>query len=807
MLSGWGYTLYGAPENKSESAEKPRVIKEIVISGTTHVPLHTIRHHLPYAVGQVFDPTKSKQAITSLTKLGTFEQVVIETESRGSAPADGLTLFITVTEKPLLGKIVVIGNSHLATSKIFEEIDKDSIQTIDEEIAQIVKKKLITAYKKENFHHVSVTTEIIPDPLNVAAHNLFITVDEEVKSSLQKIVFKNNEKISARMLRSVIMSRESWILGALSGAGIYNPDMIEYDKYLVSEYYKNLGYYTARVTDVSTGFSDDKKHIELTYNVTEGPRFTVSDVTIIPDAENEFPLPLLESFITLKPGEIYNHKKIHDMREELVSFFGAQGYIDADIAPHLIPNLDEKTIAIRIVIDKGKKWRLRRLNITGNTLTRDHVIRRKIYIEEGDIITAPMLDLSKMSVTQLSYFKPEGVNWKKHYRDNDMVDLELNVQEAPVRTFNAQLGFTGTESDPGKSGVKGQVDTSWGNMFGSGRDLRLKFEATAQHLLHQFSASFVDPHFLETPYSLSVDTARRIRSYDGWRTNIRPEEIVWSHGFSTGGPLPRLIGTYLNGGIGVDIISNNNSILPDGTSKIKPSGNVPEYLRAAHQRNIDDRLQAGVIGWFETGLLKDTRNHRVYPSDGYRMTASIRIAPPKINEHFSFIKTEFNSSWYTELIDQQMLVLGLHTRAGFVQELTSDTVVPYKELFFIGGANTVRGFEWGSVGPMWHGTILGGRKMIQCNAELVFPIAKENGLFGHFFYDNGASWDTPKYKMNEVDRAGIENDTFRLRHSAGFGINLMYPQAMKISFGYKLDYDKRSGEQPSKFEIMANMAF
>ena len=221
---------------------------------------------------------------------------------------------------------------------------------------------------------------------------------------------------------------------------------------------------------------------------------------------------------------------------------------------------------------------------------------------------------------------------------------------------------------------------------------------------------------------------------------------------------------------------------------------------------VDRTFQAGTLKWFGLDLVKDTRNHQVYPSAGFKTSLSSRLAPPGLNNQFSFFKWELEGSYYRALINDDSLVLCLHGRGGRINKLSETLPVPYKELFHMGGQSTVRGFVWGGIGPAWiTGDPLGGRNAIQLNTELIFPLIPDYSMKAHLFYDAGAGWNTPKEGI--PFRQGIKRDKFNLRHTVGFGLNLMKPVPAKIDWGFKLDRKKHEKESPSEFHLSMNYAW
>lgn len=210
--------------------------------------------------------------------------------------------------------------------------------------------------------------------------------------------------------------------------------------------------------------------------------------------------------------------------------------------------------------------------------------------------------------------------------------------------------------------------------------------------------------------------------------------------------------------------------------------------------------------WLGLDITKDTRNHRIYPNDGYKLSLHTKWAPPGINTKFQFLKTTLSGSWYTPIIGTDTLVLGLHGVIGMVENTSASANIPYRELFHMGGQNTIRGFNWGQAGPSWdYQNPLGGKKEIQLNAELIYPI--NNSIRSHIFYDAGCAWDTPKENMPADSAAHIKNDRFHMRHTIGIGLNITQPQPIKLSFAYKLDRDKHNHETAHEFHIGMNTAF
>jgi outer membrane protein insertion porin family len=245
------------------------------------------------------------------------------------------------------------------------------------------------------------------------------------------------------------------------------------------------------------------------------------------------------------------------------------------------------------------------------------------------------------------------------------------------------------------------------------------------------------------------------------------------------------------------------------------NNNNPEATSHLFAPVVDRTFIKGDLMWFGLDFVKDTRNHKVYPNDGYKIILSTKFAPP--NSSFGFLKIDLDASWYYALIGQDSLVLAMRASGGRISNIGgSKHNIPYKELYQMGGQSTVRGFLWGGVGPAWRptGAPLGARNGILFGSELIFPLIADYSMKGHVFYDAGCGWSTPNNGLIQTEN-GVTTDLtkyvtrnkFDLRHSVGFGVNLVNPFPAKIDWGFKLDRKKNLGESPYEFHLSMNYAW
>lgn len=826
------------------------VIEKIIISGNTTIATETIARRLSYHEGGRFDKAKSAASLRSVHALGAFKQVALELEEGEN---DTITLYLTLTERPTLTAVSFDGNSALSDKKLHELTGSANLKYIDTEIGALLAEKMKKEYRENDYHHVEITPEVVVDPARATHAQIHFTIKENSKTHIKRIHFRGNTVIPSRVLRTYLQTRENWLLGFLTGAGKFEQEAFEIDKERIRMLYADRGYFAARVTDTNLTYSDNKKDIDIVFTVQEGACFSVKNIEVAPDPD--IPNILLRRCLTLQKGDVYKQSEIHKMMESIKKLYGEYGFIDAFVSPQVIPDTKENSIDIVFHVNKGKKWRLNRLLITGNESTHDHVIRRQVMLEEGSPITGSAMDASKRAVEYLSYFDREGLEWRKHPLDNDLIDLELHVKEKPSREINTGLDFGPSKENP-RAGLKGFFKADLRNMFGRGWDTGINLRVTKKHVtkphaqsstidgqtptikpdkapekktgfpfeLSQFSYYISDPYLFGTNMSGHLSVSYAKSTYDQWNwVNPVPQETTFGITGRLGTRVPQLPGVSIVLEAGFEKISNNNTLHADGSPRLDII-NVHTREKDRFRMLLDQKLQPGSMEWVGVDLIKDTRNHMMYPNDGYRLAFSTKMAPPGLNKTFSFIKTTLDTSWYTPLIGYDTLVLGLHAFAGYVEQVgpsyrqptTENGVtvireksrIPYRELFNLGGQNTIRGFNWGEVGPSWDfRNPLGGRKAIQLNAELIFPLLDNYDMKVHLFYDAGCAWDTPKTSILRQYEENIKSNSFRMRHTVGIGLNITRPQPIKLSFGYKLDRNKKNGESPSEFHIGMNAAF
>ncbi len=769
--------------------DREYIIRKIIVQGNKHIKEASILNGIPYKEGDLFDASLSSAAINNLYSLGHFGQVEISAEVLEDK---GLALYVMVEEKKLLEDLKICGNKSIKTSKIKEKLNLGKLATIDAETLHHISLGIKKLYAEESRHFVTVETAIVPNEENPDKAVAQITVNEGESSSVLYVLFKGNCHIDDRKLRSFLFTRENWLFSFTDGAGTFSEDQLEMDKHRIEYFYRDNGYLMAKVPKAEVIYSNNQKHIKIVFHVQEGDIFHVKSIQA--PGDDLFTEKELLSHVALEVDKPFSQSKLVKSINKLKDLWGDKGYIYADVYPQIKPNEETKEVDVTFHSERGNKLHANRISITGNLVTRDKVIRRQLTIFEGDLITTTKLQESKIGVEYLSFFDREGIAWKLHRVSDNLSDLEMHVVE--TKTGSANLQFTyGSDRYSPRPSLKGQISIEKTNLCGKGWEIGGSAQAS-RHRLQRIEAHFFDPHLFDSNVSFGIYGYSRWLEYEQWKSLSKsPVQVTTGGNVKFGFSLPAIDKRlHLILDVGLEDIRNKDIDLGDPRLDVDFAPVV---------RRI---FQEGTMFWIGLDLVKDTRNHQVYPNQGYKITLSSKTAIPGLNNQFGFLATEVQGSCYNALIGVDSLVLATHVKLSHLERLGKHHIIPYKELYHMGGQTTVRGHVWGGIGPAWkNGDPLGAQNAILFNAELIFPLIPDYSMKAHFFYDAGAGWDTPKNDIRNV--CNIRRDHFDLRHTAGFGLNLLKPMPAKVDWGFKLDRRKTEGESAHEFHISMNYAW
>ncbi len=778
---------------EEEEAPQHKIIRSIIIEGNTLISREALLIRIPYTEGEVFNPTKTGDLIRNLYALNYFNNVTVDIEDVSPTELD---LYIRVQEKRRIEGVTYEGNRNLSSDEIEKKLHLSDIPTMDEEELELYAEQIKRLYIEKNFHSVSITTALRPTERGTFIATF--TICEGRKALVKRVYFKGNKCIASRTLRKMIFTREDWLFGFADKAGTYQPEALEYDKYVIETYYQSNGFLAARVTDIKVDVDPVTQHIAVTFCIEEGDIYTIKCVSapgnqLLSEAQ-------LLSLILIRPGQLYSRELIRQSLERLRTAWGSFGYIYADIEPIVQPNFETKTVDLTFNSELGTQVLLNRVNIVGNCKTRDYVIRRVLTLNEGELLTTPAMDLSKSRVEALGFFDPRnGVEWKINKVSEGLVDLDLMLNEIKTGKLYGQIGYGGADPQSPSRSFRVSGGVSDRNFLGTG--IRYNVNLSWSREDRSIILNLFQPWVFNYPIGAGIDAYHRKSIYEDF-VNIAqdaPEERVTGvNGQLVFAPqsYPDL-GMVFNGG--TEKITYSKNVLA------APTGNKEQNV--ALQALINRRFQPGILNWLGGSIGQDLRNHPVFPSRGYNWSFSTKAGlGPRTGQEptclpYGFFKFDFDATWLTPLIGEYDLIFLLHGHFGWVKPF-NNSIVPYRELYHIGGPATVRGFNYGQIGPQIQCDSIGAQKAFWVNAELIFSITKDQSIRGVLFYDGGAGWDTPNAAL--FKDLPLQNNRFKYRHSIGFGIRLTRPAPIKVDWGFKLDRNKKLGEK--FYEVHFTMA-
>lgn len=783
----------GEEETDIEAATG-RLIKDIVIQGNQYLSTNAIRAKIPYHIGQRFDPVFTRTLIANITNLGYVESVELEGEDVGE---NEIILHISVKEKLKIEAFIYEGNKHLTADEIEKKLTLSRIPALSQEELLYYADRIKKLYGEKNYQSVVIDAQL--EPTEHGAYIAKFIIVEGPLTLVKRVLFQGNKLISSKKLRSMIFTREDWILGFMDQAGSYQKNMLEGDKQRIEFIYQSNGFFTARVTDAIV--EQDPANpcaLTVTFVIDEGECYIVKSVSA-PSPYAEITEQQLLNSLLIRPGQLYSREIVGKCIETLGSIWGQYGYIYADVNPIIIPDFENRTIDITFESELGSLMRLDRLNIIGNEKTRDYVIRRMINLNEGDTVTTPNMDKAKADVESLGYFDPrDGVNWKINKLNDEYVDLDLMLKEVKTGKIYGQIGYGGSDRDIQSPATSTKISFGIGdtNAFGTGiaYNLNLTWSRQDRNAVFNIGSNWL----FDRPITVGLQGYHRKSTYEDFKnsTEIPVEQTTGATGLLGFSPLDsNFTRIIFNTGFERIIFTTkpelNRAFLEE-----------PEEQQALLRNLFNRQFQDGNFNWVGASIGQDMRNNPMYPSRGYQWTLISKTGIPSSFCRYGFTKVEADATWFTPLINDYDLIFLIHGHFGYVKSI-KDAVIPYRELFHLGGPATVRGFYFGQIGPMVKGDSIGGKKAFWVNAELIFNVTKDFSIRGVLFYDGGAAWDA--FDVKGIDN--VMNNRFNYRHSIGFGIRMTQPTPVKIDWGFKLDRRKRIGETIGEIHFTMSQDF
>lgn len=739
-------------------------VTEIRVEGNRRVEAEAIRRALKTKVGSTFDPTRTADDLRALWALGYFADVQLLTQR---LPTGGIAYVVRVQERPVVREVTLIGNEELSTEDFKESIEVKPNTILDMDAVRRTVKNIQQKYIEKGYFLAEVNYRLVPLE-NGAAVKVTFPIEENAKVMVKQITFIGAEKVTPEELKAVMITREGGYLSFLTGEGTYREEAFQRDLAVIQTAYYDRGYLNVRIDKPVVTISPDKRFIFITIKVTEGEPYDIAKLDFSGDLL--VPKQELQALMASHSGERFNRSTLFQDIQKLSDVYYDRGYAYANITPQTATDADKRTVDITFDVQKGPQVTIERIDIIGNTKTRDKVIRREMRVYEGDLYSGTGVRRSKERVTALGFFETVEVTQKPGTAE-DRIVLQVEVKEKATGTFQVGLGFSNVEN------FIFTAQVSQNNFLGWGQSVSASAQISGLRSLVQLS--FYDPYFLDTRYLLSADFFRVQADYDGF---VRD---------STGGSVS----------IGYQFVDDLLGTI----------GYSREYVDVQAGRNVGSVLLAnqflsGITSSVRLSLTFDRRDNRLFPSRGFIHYGSAEFAPGFLGGTFEFARYTAYSRLYFPL--PLGFVFKTNATIGYIQQLNQNKPLPISEQYYVGGINSVRGYFLRSLSP----TLLvprsaspdasvtefrvGGNKQLVFNFELEFPIFEKAGIRGVLFYDAGNAFATNEnFFQDKQDKVPLG-----LFHSVGFGFRWFSPIG-PLRFEWGIPLTRRPEDEKILFEF------
>jgi outer membrane protein insertion porin family len=728
---------------------KRQKILSVEVSGNQRIEADAVKRVVKTKPGDVYNLEKLSADLKAIYAMGYFDDIQVLTETR----PEGKMVTFKVKEKPTLRSTRFSGISWAFDKEEIEEVitaKRGSILNIN--VIQNDIDRIIELYKDDNYYNVKVTYKISELKDNQA--DLEYIIDQGEKFKIEKIKFEGNKAFSDKKLKKQMSTREKNILSWFTGAGDLNENDLEQDAARLTSFYKNNGYMQARVGEPQVKF--EGKEIEITIKIEEGPQFKVGKV----DLTGDLLIPkeeLLES-LKITQEEYYDRETLRNDVLKLTDLYSNEGYAYADVAPKVHENAEKRIVDIVFDIQKGNQVYFEEIIISGNTKTRDKVIRRELRVYEQELFSSQRLKRSIRNLYRLDFFEDVKVDTSKGSADDKMV-LKIGVTEKSTGAFSFGAGYGNEEK------LYGIASIAERNLFGRGQKLELKGILGAK--TQNINLSFTEPYIYDIPLTGTVNFYNWKYDYDTY------DKDSWGTSISLSYPL-------------MDFTRGILSYVYDWANITSITSDAPDSIKDLKGENIKSSISPK--------LRYDSRDNTFVATEGSRHELSYEYAG--LGGDIGFMKYIAETVWYFPLFWE--FVLAPHAKGGYVNK-TKDKKLPDYEKFYLGGIGSLRGFERDDLAPKdSDGNSVGGDKFVQFNLDLTFPIVKEQGVYAELFFDTGKVYS---------DNEDIELKPGDLRQSAGLGIRWMSPMGpIRLEYGFILDKED-SDHGPGNWEFSMASAF
>ncbi len=767
-------------------------IAQIDIAGIRRIARDDVASYLREKPGQLFKVENLTADVRAVWDSGLFEDVQVDLATTDK----GVVLRFIVRERPNIKEISYQGNDEIDNEKLNEAVELKPNTILSVPAVRRSIRKIKDAYAEKGYFLADVDYEIVPQRENEVIVKFKIVEHHPV--TVRRVTFIGNEHISDSELRDSMQTGNGGLLSFGSG-GPFRQDVFERDVLLLSALYYDKGYLSVQIGTPRVMLTPDREGIDVTITIREGPRYKIRQLRIYErDNEGHEIEPLggrraLRLLIRAQSGDPFNRSELVKDLDAVRTLYRDAGYANVEAEPDTELDPVHEEVDIVVPIRRGLPVHVERIEVKGNTKTRDKVIRRELEIQEGQLFNSTKLDNSKRRVTALGYFERVDVSTEQG-SGPDKVIINIEVTEKPTGTFQVGAGFSSVESFIATAQVQ------QANLFGNGQALSL--QAQVSSLRQLVTLRFFEPYFLDSLWNSSVELYDQLFIFPDFSRRSVGGQLTFGYA---------LINPWLR--LGVTGTLEWDSVDTSPSSSF--FGATPGIVSAFQQLPLANLFNSGRIVSLKPTLTYDTRDNRLFPTSGVFLQASSELASVLLGSQFNYIRNAFTGRFYYPLgggtgKPGSGFVLKLNTNVGLITSPDSQGV-PIFQRYFLGGILDVRGFFLRSIGPRLpltssldpnappipNGANIGGNLEAYMNLELEFPILDSVGIRGVVFFDAGNSWNVEDQFCKttpapQFDRVVSPCFTFPdslgfVRTSTGFGVRWFSPLGpLRFEWGFPL---------------------
>lgn len=735
----------------------PFVVRDIRVEGIQRIEPGTVFNYLPVKVGDTLTDAKAAGAIRSLFGTGFFRDVRLEVQ--------GSVLIVTLEERPAIASIDFAGMKEFEKDKVKQGLRDVGFQEgriFDRAMLDQAEQELKRQYLTRGLYGVEVTTTVTPLERNRVAINFNFNEGEVAK--IKRINIVGNQAFPEDELLGVVQLRAPGWFTWFTKNDQYSRQKLQADLESMRSFYLNNGYLEFNIDSTQVSITPDRRDIYITVNVTEGEKYEVSEVKL--GGELLVPEEELRSLITIKPGETFSRERLTESTKAISERLGRDGYAFANVNANPDIDKEKRKVSFTFLIDPGRRVYVRRINVVGNTRTRDEVIRREMRQLEGSFFDSQKLQLSKQRIDKTGYFSEVDLETPAVPGTTDQVDVTIRVKEKPTGAILLGVGFSSVD----KFIVQGSIQQS--NFFGTGNTLGLQIATGTVNKVA--SLSYTNPYYTVDGVSRGFDVYRR--DVDGTTLGVNYKTSTVGGAVRFGVPFTEYDTLFF--GLG----GENVALHLDSSSP-------PRYLAFENQFGSTYVALIGTGGW-----VRDTRDSAIWPTKGRVERANLELGTPLGD--LEYWKYSYSHQYFFPYARASALVLSGQLDSG---DGYGGKPLPFFKNFYSGGIGSVRGYRTSSLGPRdTDQSHLGGNRKVNLSIEALFPVpgtTLDRSMRLGAFVDGGQV-----YGLNE------KLDLSQLRSSAGLSFAWNSPVGpMKFSFARPLN--DKPGDDVQRFQFTLGQIF